>query len=163
MKVGIIMLTFENLFNQSTSLKVLKDESKSELERLKKNAQSKKCRSQKRNDLVSANLAITIINAIDVELEKYKDVQIVDINLMTIDELNKKIKSIQSIKCNAKAESNTDKYNNCIVEENKLLAAKDALGKQPKINKIQVKIDELKTLKQTKEIKAQIELLEQLL
>ena len=156
------MLTFENLLKNQSSLVELKNESQDTLKRLLKNAQSKKCRSKAMNRIVDLNQSITIIDAIQSQLEQYKEVKVVSSNL-SLDDINKAIKNAQSKKCLAKAMSRTEIYDACIVEENRLLEIKDTMAKVPKVNKIQVKIDELKLLKQNKNIQEQIQLLESLL
>jgi len=158
-----MILTIENLLKNTCTLEQLKDEDKTNLERLLKNAQSKKCRSKAMNRLEDLNKSIEIIDAIQEQLNKFKVVKTIDINNLSLIDINKAIKNAQSKKCLAKAMNRMAIYEECIVEENRLLVVKDSIGKQPKVNKIQLKINELLELKQTKAIKEQIQLLQSLL
>ena len=157
------MLTFENLLKENENLESLKSENQETLKRLLKNAQSKKCRSKAMNRMVEFNKTCEIIEAIQNELKKYQKTKIVDVNQMDLADINKAIKNAQSKKCLALAMGRTEQYDKAIEDENKFLELKDKLGKQPKVNKIQVKINELKELEQTEEVINQIKLLESLL
>ena len=109
------------------------------------------------------NKSIEIIDYIQQELQQYKVIKTIVNDQMSMVDVMKAIKCAQSKKCLAKAMSRTEIYNDCIVEENRLLALKDTMVKIPKVNKIQVKIDELLLMKQSKEIKSTIEILRTLL
>lgn len=157
------MLEFKELLENAKSVKELENENQESLKRLLKNAQSKKCRSLAMNRTTEFDKTCQIIEAIQNELKKYQKQKVVDINQMDLADINKAIKNAQSKKCLALAMGRTEQYNKAIEDENKFLELKDKFAKQPKINKIQVKINELKELEQTEEVVNQIKLLESLL
>jgi len=155
------MLTFEQLLKGQVEISELKELDQINLKRLLKNAQSKKCMAEKKHKYEDLEVTLNIISEMQKLIVRQSE-KVLDTT--SLEAVMKKIKSIQTKKCNNKFDQVV--FDECILEENRLLDLKDALSKipkLPKINPIQVKIDELKTMKQSKIIKDQIILLESLL
>lgn len=143
-----------------------------EVIRLLKNVQSKKCRSKamgRKVELEKALIEEARLLEIKMTLEVEPKVKKLDIDSMTLVEINREIKNVQSKKCLAKFMDRTERQLDMIALEETLKAKRAILVPKEQATKVRTKleiigkIEELKALKQTAIIKGQIEMLEYVL
>jgi transposase-like protein len=101
-----------------------------------------------------------IIEAIQNEISSLRPTKTIDASNMSLEEINKAIKNAQSKKCLALA-MNKD-ASKIIEEEEYFKKMKETMKPESTLNKIDKMIEELKNMKQTKEVVAQIEILQKL-
>jgi hypothetical protein len=142
-----------------------------EIVRLLKNVQSKKCRSKAMNRTVALQEALKEeqrLLEIKKTLETSPKTKNLDIDSMTLVEINKEIKNVQSKKCLAKFMDRKERQLEMIELEERLKVKRAEIAPKEQQVKVRTKleiIDMIKTLEtlKTKESKAQIEILKQVL
>lgn len=142
-----------------------------EVIRLLKNVQSKKCRSKamgRKVELEKALVEEARLLAIKATLETEPKVKKLDIDSMSLVEINREIKNVQSKKCLAKFMDRTERQLDMIALEEQLKAKRAEIAPKEQATKVRTKleiiakIEELKLL-DTIEAKAQIEILQYVL
>jgi Leucine-rich repeat (LRR) protein len=156
----MLKVTFEELLKGQKSLDLVKGHDLEDLKQLLKNAQSKKCRAKAMNRLEDLHKTEKIIEVIQNEISTLRPTKTIDASNMSLEEINKAIKNAQSKKCLALA-MNKD-ASKIIEEEEYFKKMKETMKPESTLNKIDKMIEELKNMKQTKEVVAQIEILQKL-